>query len=267
MKKKIYALLSLGALLIFMLSGIPAYAAENDNIIGITLTESDANKIVSYSRTAEISAVKESQQKVSEGYYSYTLASPDIVKSVGKDTKIKNLISENYCIVVPTEKGYVKYLKDDDGDISYVGDVVFNESSKNTNMVDTTAVRNILSSAKYTEATDVVVLDVPMYQTSFVYFLANNVEYLIPFGSRPDLTGLENGKVYKATDCLAELSATWGNTIVDGDGLSNGNGGNVNSLVKTPNIIKNSIIYGVIICSLIIVGVTAYSIRKAKKIK
>lgn len=267
MKKKICALLSLGVMLIFMLSVIPAYAAENNNDVGIVLTESDANKIVSYSRTAEISALKESQQKVSEGYYSYTLVYPDIAKSMEKDTKLKNLISENYCIVVPTEKGYVKYLKDTNGDITYVGDVVFNEKTKNTNIVNISTVKNILGSAKYVDATDIIVLDVPMYQTSFVYFLANNVEYLIPFGSRPDLTGLENGKVYKATDCLAELSATWGNTSVDGNGLSNGNGGSVDSVVENPNIIKNSIIFG-IISSLIIVGVVAVnSIRKAKKIR
>ena len=269
MKKIINVLLSFLGVLIFMLSVIPVYAAENNNDIGITLTESDANKIVSYSRTADISAVIESQQqKVSEGYYSYTLLSPDIVTSVEKGAKLKNLISEKYCMIVPTEKGYVKYLKDNNGDISYVGEAIFKESSKNTDIVNISTVKSIVSTAKYADAADMVVFDATMYHTSFVYFVANDVEYLIPFGSRTDLTGLENGKVYEATDCLSKLSATWGGTTADGDRASNGNGGNVDSIVGTTNIIRNAVIFGVILALFAFAGVVAfYSIRKAKKIK
>ena len=52
-------------------------------------------------------------------------------------------------------------------------------------------------------------VDVPEYHTSFVVFDDGNVTYVCPFGSRPDLTGLENGKEYTATEAMNILSTNF----------------------------------------------------------
>jgi hypothetical protein len=49
------------------------------------------------------------------------------------------------------------------------------------------------------------------YHTSFVLCEIDNSEYLIPYGSRPDLTGLENGKLYTRKEVSQILSQTFGN--------------------------------------------------------
>lgn len=262
MKKIIYLFLCL----LILISGIiPAYAAENSVNVGFILTSSDADKIINYSRTAEVSAVaNEAKLKVNEGYYLHALLSPDIVKSVREGAEIKNLISENYSIIVPTENGYIKYRKDNNGNVFYSGTAEFNESTKNTNLVNISTVKGILNSEKYKDSTDVVVLDAPMYATNFVYFSADDVEYLIPFSSRPDFTGLENGKLYKATDCMAVLSASWGDVSANG----NENCGYGATLSETHDPTKIYVISGIIICFIVISSVIAVlSLRKFKKAK
>ena len=267
MRKFFCISLSVGVLLIFMLNIVSANTArEENNNVGVFLTETDINKLVDYSRTTDISAVKESQQKVGEGYYLYSLLLPDIVMSFEKGTCIRDIISDSYYIIVPRENGYVKYLKDDNGKVSYVGDVLFNGSSRNTNVVNISVVKSILENKKYSKATDVKAIDAPMYQTSFVYFRSNGEEYLIPFGSRPDLTGLENGKVYNVVDCLSVLSTTYGCVSVDGDGSSNENGGYVDSFWGSFNKITNFIMWGIMICSGMFLGaIILNDIRKSKK--
>lgn len=256
----------MGVLLIFMSSMISVCATEEDNINDILLTETDRDIIVDYSRTTDINAIEEFQPRIDEGYYLYSLLMPDIVMTLEKGSSIKDNISETCYIIVPIENGYIKYLKDDNGIVSYVGDVLFNGSSKNTNIVNISVVKSILNNKKYAKATDVKAIEVPMYQTSFVYFRSNNEEYLIPFGSRPDLTGLENGKVYNVTDCLSVLSTTWGDVSVDGDGRSNGNGGYVGSFSKNQNTITNFVILGIILSSCVFLGaIVLYGIRKSKK--
>lgn len=245
-----------------LLSAISAHATENSTDSGLALTNPDAEKISDYSGTPEAGAIaNEAQLKGSEGYYLHTLLCVDIVKAVQEGAEIKDLISENYSIIVPTENGYMKYRKNDDGTISYSGACEFNESTKSTNLVDISTVNDILSRKKYKNATDAVIFDAGIYYTSFVYFSVNDVEYLIPFCARPDFTGLKNGEVYKADDCLETLYATWGD-IPTGDL----NGGSAAPLSEPHKSNINYIIFGIAGAVLVFMCATViYSLKKSKK--
>ncbi len=57
---------------------------------------------------------------------------------------------------------------------------------------------------------DAFCVDVPEYHTSFIVFSANDETCVLPFGSRPDLTGLDNGKEYTAREAAVILSKSFG---------------------------------------------------------
>ena len=60
---------------------------------------------------------------------------------------------------------------------------------------------------------DAFCIDVPEYHTSFIVFSANDEAHVLPFGSRPDLTGLENGKEYTAREAADILSKSFGKAL------------------------------------------------------
>ncbi len=43
------------------------------------------------------------------------------------------------------------------------------------------------------------------HHTTFAYFTEGGKEYLVPFGSRPDITGLENAKIYTPSEVISVL--------------------------------------------------------------
>ena len=48
-----------------------------------------------------------------------------------------------------------------------------------------------------------------MYHTNFLYMKTADGEYLIPYGSRPDLTDLENGELYTPQEVSEILAVSF----------------------------------------------------------
>lgn len=151
------------------------------------------------------------------GYKLFTLSSPDFLKSLQKKDPISSFITNEYVWVVSAQDKMVK-VNDKGGEWSVIG---YSESGSDllsttalSGMIDLSSVNSLLS-AKAGDGADVtgatVCFDAPMYHTSFVLCDIGGSEYLIPYGTRPDLTGLENGTLYsrqQVTDILSENFGT-----------------------------------------------------------
>ena len=239
----------------------------NNNSTGIGLTEEDADKIIDYySNWNETRKKSEhSNLHINQGYYLYSrpVYSNDLVDEVKQGTNIKDLISENFRMVVPTDGGYIEFVKDGSGKVSWLGSS-FSGSQKHPGLVDISVVDNILSSEEYSEATGVIAFSDSMYMTSFVYFNLNDVEYLIPFSSRPDFTGLENGKVYKASDCISILSKNMPRDNIDPN--ANGGYGEIYPELKDNDIVP--IVVGATVGSCVLLAaVVIYTVGRRKKLE
>ena len=64
-------------------------------------------------------------------------------------------------------------------------------------------------SADVNEVTELLCFEAAMYHTNFVYMKMADGEFLIPYGSRPDLTGLENGELYTPQEVSNTLAISF----------------------------------------------------------
>lgn len=83
-----------------------------------------------------------------------------------------------------------------------------------TYLFDQDLVSNILESSGLPVNYDIVLpISIPMISTDVIVFAADKTQYAIPFSARPDLLGVENGKIYeysqieeKINDLMYEIS-------------------------------------------------------------
>ena len=64
-------------------------------------------------------------------------------------------------------------------------------------------------SAETNELSELLCFEAAMYHTNFLYMKTADGEYLIPYGSRPDLTDLENGELYTPQEVSEILAVSF----------------------------------------------------------
>lgn len=111
------------------------------------------------------------------------------------------------------------------------------------------------------KVTDVAVLTIPAIKTDFVYFIAGNQAYAIPFSSRPDFLKLDNGKIYeydKFISCAKALLSEMQDSNIYADNYGGAGGGYMGS--STDNTL-----YYIIAPIILVLGLTALSIVFMKR--
>jgi len=156
-----------------------------------------------------------------EGAYKvYGLLNPDIVDTYKKQASIRDVISDEYKWQVPTENfDLVTVRKAQTANTWELVGVVFNDEtdSMRSKVVNKSSLHTAISS-RVKEISNLQYIDCPMYFTTFAYLESGGQEYLIPYSTRPDLTGLENGKMYTASDTVAILYTNFGERVPDYNG-------------------------------------------------
>lgn len=110
------------------------------------------------------------------------------------------------------------------------------------------------------KVTDVAVLTIPAIKTDFVYFVAGDKAYAIPFSSRPDFLKLDNGKIYeydKFISCAKTLLSEMENSDIYADYYGGAGGGYMGS--------TNDNTFYYIIAPILVLGLIALSIVFMKK--
>ena len=200
------------------------FCALSANAAGITGAEIEENLLFDELEYPKIVAAMGGEYGLLQGYKVYTL-SQDLLSGLKGDGRISDLISEEYVWDVPSSTGWVSRLSMVDGAWKVIGATT--PSDANTavsNIVDVKAVNAALTTLADAGNSGfrLQCFRAPRYATTFVLIESGDGEYLVPFGARPDFTGLENGKLYSRREVWQALELNFG-TVADG----NLNGGGI----------------------------------------
>ena len=145
-------------------------------------------------------------------YKLYSLKKSDIVAAYAENGDIKSAISEEFRWMVPTKDGNrVATILLDNREWVEVGyREKIEEKSEYVGIIDTDVIdRQQLHKTLDKKSKDVIIdlknIWVPQYHMNFTYFRTETDEYLIPYATRPDFTGLKNGEAYEAKVAIETL--------------------------------------------------------------
>ncbi len=150
----------------------------------------------------------EEEQKI---YPVFLLREEDIRETLKKQAPFSSLISDEIRFILPLESGgHIQYYLNPfepnaDWSAPSFG-LAFGASGADNSLIDKKQISQLLETASFHEISDVRYVLSQRYYLTFVYIADASGEWLIPFSSRPDLTGWINGKIYPAQDCLRQLA-------------------------------------------------------------
>ena len=191
-----------------------------------------------------------SEQKINNEelspYKIYSI-SPQEFSDINIDYVVKNKIkSDDYKWIVPDNNKRVIKVGKKQGKWEVLGYSTFENNTEGAEILLSKSVNNILTTTHESVLTNSVdgiknnnlsetyiCFEIPQYHTYFVGLFSDNESYVIPYGSRPDLTGLENGKKYSIENANKILTVNFGITESNYD-----NGGGISN--KTNNKIQSA---------------------------
>jgi len=191
----------------------------------------------------------------------YSFNNPDIVSAFHKTKTLKDAFSEDYIWSLSLREEGINILfaqEETDGTWHIMGanDSLNRLKAVSTNIVFST--EDMRKRIPYQDIENLCYARSHMYHTDFVYFTHQQKEYVIPFGTRPDLTGLQNEQIYEVESAMDILEKQFGKFDLDKDNQLSG-GGVKGSLIYSPILWFSSL-------SLLAILVT-YIVIKAKKAK
>lgn len=152
--------------------------------------------------------------QMERAYPLYSLKDPNLVAAYRSSGTFGDNISGDYTWNVPTSAGFlVRVRQKESGDWAEAGfsdEFLEKEGAENCSALTDQArlIRTMEESGRIQTVTDVRYVDARLYtSTTLIYIKADGAEYLIPYGPRPELTGLQNGKLYSAGEVVEILAA------------------------------------------------------------
>lgn len=145
-------------------------------------------------------------------YKMFSLKDPKLLPALQNGSDLSGLISDEYVWIVVTAANQSIRTAQVDGEWEVLGYSAPRSETAATNVVQPEALNTDLATLSASQASidRLVCFEAPMYHTNFVYMDTSDGAFLVPFGSRPDLTGLENGKLYTPEEVGGILSASFG---------------------------------------------------------
>lgn len=169
-------------------------------------------------------------------YKLFSISAADLSELSENPDKINEIVSGEYKWLVSDELGQVKKIGKINDEWQVLGYSTSENETEQAAVTQSRFVKNILnanetaavpgnsadsSAVNVTET--YICFEVVQYHTSFIGCFSDNESYVMPFGNRPDLTGLENGKKYSIKEASEALSAKFSS------GDANVNSGSVNT--------------------------------------
>lgn len=161
--------------------------------------------VESYIADAVVESIKGSGKVLyNEAYKAYDFTQHDFIHAYDDAKSLEALISENYMWIVPTSTdAQFRVVQNNKGEWITAGYV---ESTGQDDRITTADMLSVAGQAdKLQQALVSKRLISHMYYTEFIYMLTEGGEYVIPNCDRTDFTGLENGKVYLASEAVKTL--------------------------------------------------------------
>lgn len=163
-------------------------------------------------------------------YKLYAMPAVDFKNFTGNERDITGNDSDNYLWVLPVSNGNVIRVQSIENNWQVIGYSTPSETASDTDII-------ALASLPETMDGSLLCFEIPEYHTSFVYCATADGVRLIPYGSRPDLTGLANGKSYSISEVQKILGDTFNATPAPEEltTISGSDGGGPTVTVKNTN--------------------------------
>ncbi|MFY9198680.1 MAG: hypothetical protein WBK75_05540 [Acutalibacteraceae bacterium] len=264
MFKKIITLIT--ALSLLLSVQLVCFASNTSDFINKD-TSSDEFTKLKYDISKEDNHTKSEIFDFESAYKVYTLTHHHISSAYSKHGNIKNAITSQYNWMIPTADNKSLATAELSNDKWSIIGYKEGDSPKNTYVIDKQQISKALD--KQSKITGDNIIDYkniwsPMIYTTFVYIQTSQNEYLIPFGSRPDLTGLENGKIYEAKDAVEILNIkappqTDNTKKLDNAGVNSSQNNTDNSNKKS-----NTFLISGLIVLILLAGIAVYFFKFSK---
>lgn len=214
---------------------------------------------------------------VDSAYPVHFFEHPDFVSYYWEHGRIDTNIQPDYRWNVPTSNGYLiavgQTLSGTWDKISMIGtDFLPTESLTDISGVfdRQKLLKTIESCPEIQTVSQISYIDSPMYtSTTFIYIRSGEQEFLIPYGPRPDFTGLENGKLYPIEEAADILEVTSPQRVYSSDGEAIYGGGGASPETPASSADGNSafLIAGGIVLAALVIGAVVLLLVKRKHAK
>lgn len=250
-KKTIFFLISL--ILIFGCFVLPAFATDGESASDIKsiYDSSEINEVlkaigddalINKYEASQKSSVQNASSENLSPYKLYSI-SPLEFSDINSEV-VKNIIaSEDYRWIVPNDTSQVITVGKNGNKWKVLGYSTSESDLESAEAVLGESVNGILKTSQnegdskiqgVNSTEEYLCFEVPQYHTYFLGMFSESESYVIPYSSRPDLTGLENGKKYSAEAAEKILSASF-NISEANYNTANENGGGTGSKITLGN--------------------------------
>lgn len=213
MKKAIVILVA--ALTAMLLIASSAALSYNDVQMAISNEAEASNVIADMDTNGLISA-----SDITSSYKAYRMGANDLAALADLKTAAVDLNGYDVYWHLVSRDGSVALLKKTDNKWKAIGTSVPQKNVRDTMPADLTAKAPQINAGLAglgADASFIACIEVPDYHTTFLLLSDNGGLSVMPFGSRPDLTELENGKVYSLNTALDILSKSMPLSQIGGD--------------------------------------------------
>lgn len=257
---------------LFCLSfSIPAYAADNEASLYQDIFDAaefaEVREAVFDSEillengvvnSLRVQAQDSSANQLENAYKMHSLTGTDFVAALQEGESLSDLISDDYAWIVSTTDNVSIRLDASNGEWEVLGYSTPASEAVVTDSIQINGIDQKLEAIEGNGATPEVLLcfEVPKYHTNFIYVSTESSDFLIPYGSRPDLTGLENGKVYTSQEAGNILALSF-DGVYDGEENSGRSGARAEAF---PAFVSWICVIALVVVS----GLIFFSFRKKK---
>ena len=257
-----------------------SYASQREEIAGFleeSRGEIDHTLSLTPSTLLEGEASPVGEFLVDSAYPVHLFEHPDFVSYYREHGRIDTNIQPDYRWNVPTSNGYLVAVGQTSSGawdkISMIGtDFLPTEGLPDISGVfdREKLLKTIKSCPEIQTLSQISYIDSPMYtSTTFIYIRSGEQEFLIPYGPRPDFTGLENGKLYPMEDAADILEATSPQQVYssDDEAIYGGGGASPGTPASADGSSAFLIAGGIVLAVLVIGAVAAFLLVKRKHVK
>lgn len=249
MNKKIISLLT-ALILIFGCFVLPAFADSSSDLKSI-YDSSEIGEVLkavgndALTKEYEASRVNSLQNDNSESSCPYKLysISPSELRGINSEAVKSIIASDDYKWIVPGSTNEIIKVAKSDGNWKVLGYSTSDGDFESAESALGESVNDILKAVQTEGASEIktdnsnesyLCFEIPQYYTYFLGTFSENESYVIPYGSRPDWTGLENGKKY-SPEAAAEILKTNFNISEADYNAGNDNGGGSSAEAESGN--------------------------------
>ncbi len=151
-------------------------------------------------------------------YKVYTSNVPWFFEKLSEGASVSELVEDEYHWLLPRNNSVAYVEKGEDNKWEAVGSATAptDDDTIKSNIVRFDEVNSAINSlGEPSEAKDIRCVNLPEYHSYFVLVTLSDAIYVVPYSTRPDFTGLENGALYSSDEAMTILKQNMGEVYAE----------------------------------------------------